>query len=90
MRRSLKKRNEQVRTETSLNQPPVECITNLTRGRPFMFGSVIDKKVRKFLMAPFKKGGHISYRILSTTANVLLSRSEDLSPKNINGTPIWE
>ena len=36
-----------------------------------------------------KKGGHISYGIASTTANVLLSRSEDLSLKNIKTTPMW-
>ena len=34
-------------------------------------------------------GGHICYRIASTTANVLLSRSEDLSLKNIKTTPMW-
>ena len=41
-------------------------------------------------MALFNKGGHISYGIASTTANVLLSRSEDLPPKNIKKTPMWE
>ena len=51
-----------------------------------MVGPVIDEKVRKFLMTLFKKGGHISYGIASTTANVLLSRSEDLSLKNIKTT----
>ena len=40
-------------------------------------------------MAFFKKGGHISYEIASTTANVLLKRSEDLSLKNIKTTPMW-
>ena len=40
-------------------------------------------------MTFFKKGGHISYGIASTTANVLLSRSEDLSLKNIKTTPMW-
>ena len=40
-------------------------------------------------MALFKKGGHISYGIASTTENVFLSRSEDLSFKNIKTTPIW-
>ena len=40
-------------------------------------------------MALFKKGGYISYGIASTTANVLLSRSEDLSLKNIKTIPIW-
>ena len=51
-----------------------------------MVGPVINVKVRKFLMTLFKKGGHISYGIASTTANVLLSRSEDLSLKNIKTT----
>ena len=89
MRSFLKKYNEQVRIEKTLNQPPAERITNLTRGRPLMVGPVVDEKVRKFLMALFKKGGHISYEIASTTANVLLSRSEDLSLKNIKTTAMW-
>ena len=54
-----------------------------------MVDPVIDEKVRKFLKALFKKGGNISYGIVSTTANVLLSRSEDLSLKNIKTTPMW-
>ena len=53
-----------------------------------MVGPVIDEKVWKFLMAFFKKGGHISYGIASTTANVLLSRREDLFLKNIKTTPM--
>ena len=48
------------------------------------------RKGRKFLMALFKKGGYISYGIGSTTANVLLSRSKDLSLKKIKTTPVWE
>ena len=40
-------------------------------------------------MAPSKKGGHISYGISSTIANVLLSRCEDSSLKNIKTTPMW-
>ena len=55
MRSFLKKYNEQVRIEKTLNQPPVERITNLTRGRPLMVGPVIDEKVQKFLMPLFKK-----------------------------------
>ena len=54
-----------------------------------MDGPVIDEKVRKFLLALFTKGGHISYGIASATTNVLLSRSEDLSLKNIRTTPMW-
>ena len=54
-----------------------------------MVDPVIDEKVGKFLKALFKKGGNISYGIVSTTANVLLSRSEDLSLKNIKTTPMW-
>ena len=49
-----------MRIEKTLNQLPAERITNFTRGRPLMVGPVIDEKVRKFLMALFKKGGHIS------------------------------
>ena len=90
MRSFLKKYNEQVRIEKTLNQPPAECITTLTRGRPLMVGPVIDEKVQKFLMALFEKGGHISVTTsASTTANVLLSRGEDLSLKNITTTPMW-
>ena len=53
-----------------------------------MVVSIIDEKVRKFLMALFKKGGHISYRLASTTANVLFSINKDLTLKNIKTTPI--
>ena len=88
VRSFLKKFKEQVRIEKTLNQPPAERITNLTRGRPIVVGPAIDEKVRKFLMAFFKRGGHISYGIPSTTANVLLSRSEDLF-LNIKTTPMW-
>ena len=59
VRSFLKKYNEQVRIEKTLNQPPAERITNLTRGRPLMVGPVIDEKVRKFLVALFRKGGDI-------------------------------
>ena len=55
-----------------------------------MVDPVIDEKVWKFLMALFKKDGHISYGIASTTANVLLSRRKDLSLKNIETTPMWD
>ena len=41
----LKKHNKQVRTKKTLNQPPAECITNLTVGRPLMVGPVIDETV---------------------------------------------
>ena len=85
----MKKCNEQVRIEKTLNQPPAECITNLTPDRPLVVGPFIDEKVQKFFMALFKKGGHISYRISSTTANVLLSISEDLSLENIKTKPMW-
>ena len=78
-----------MRIEKTLNQPPPERITNLTRGKPLMVGPVIDEKVRKFLIALFKKGRHISYGIASTTANVSLSRNEDLSLKNIKTTTMW-
>ena len=57
VRSFLKKYNEQVRIETTLNQPP-ERITNLCQGRLLLVGPVIDKKVRKLLMALFKKGGY--------------------------------
>ena len=40
-------------------------------------------------MALLKKGGYISYGVASVTANVLLSRREDLSFKTIKATPIW-
>ena len=75
-----------MRIDKTLNRPTAERITNLTRGRPLMVGPAIDEKVRKFLMALFK---NVSYGIASTTANVLLSRSEDLSLKNIKTTPMW-
>ena len=40
-------------------------------------------------MELFKYGRHISYEIASTTANVLLRRSEDLSLKNIETISMW-
>ena len=86
MRSSLKKYNEQVRMQKTLNQPPAE---SLTRGRPLIVDPVIHEKVQKFLMALLKKDGHISYGIASTIANVLLSRSEDLPLKNIKATQMW-
>ena len=82
MRSCLKKYNEQVRIEKT----PAQCIFNLIRSRTLAVGPVIDEKVPKFLMALFKKGGHISYGIASTTANVLLCTNEDLS---IKATPMW-
>ena len=57
MRSFLKKYNEQVRIQKTLNQSPVERIT---RGRPLMVDPVTDEKVRKFLMTLFKKDGRIS------------------------------
>ena len=54
-----------------------------------MVGPVIDEKVQKFLVTLFEKGGHISFGIASTTENVLLSRGEDLSLKNVKTSPMW-
>ena len=82
VRSCLKKYNEQVRVEKT----PAQCIFNLIRSRTLAVGPVIDEKVPKFLMALFRKGGHISYGIASTTANVLLCTNEDLS---IKATPMW-
>ena len=82
VRSCLKKYNEQVRVEKT----PAQCIFNLIRSRTLAVGPVIDEKVPKFLMALFRKGGHISYGIASTTANVLLCSNEDLS---IKATPMW-
>ena len=82
VRSCLKKYNEQVRIEKT----PAQCIFNLIRSRTLAVGPVIDEKVPKFLMALFKKGGHISYGIASTTAIVLLCTNEDLS---IKATPMW-
>ena len=73
----------------TLKQPPAKHITNLTRCKLLMVGPVIDEKVQKFLMVLFKKSGHISYKIASIIVNVLLSRSEDSSLKNIKTTPMW-
>ena len=42
---SGKKHSEQVRIEKTLNQPPAERITNLSRGRPIMVGPLIDEKI---------------------------------------------
>ena len=48
-----------MRIEKNLNQPSAARINNLTQGRPLMVGPVIDEKVRKFLVALFRKGGDI-------------------------------
>ena len=42
VRSVLKNYNGQVRIEKTLNQPPAECITNLTRSRPLVVCPVID------------------------------------------------
>ena len=42
LRRFLKKFIEKVWIEKTLNQPPAKRITNLTRGRALMVGSVVD------------------------------------------------
>ena len=75
--------------EKTLNQPPAERITNLTGGRALMVSPIIDEKLQKFLIALFKKGSHVTYGIAATTANVLLSRSEDFSLKSIEMTSMW-
>ena len=54
VRSFLKKYNEQVRLEKTLNQAPAEPITNLTRSRPLVVGLTVDEKVQKFLMALLK------------------------------------
>ena len=77
-----------MRIEKTLNQPSAEHIANLIRDRPLMVDPVIDEKVQKFLTALFKKDGDISNGISSTTANVLLSRRDDLSLENIKTTPM--
>ena len=44
---------------------------------------------RESLNDTLQKDAHISYGIASATANVLLSRREDLSLENIKTTPMW-
>ena len=91
MRNFSKKYNEQVRVEkTTLNQPPTERITNLTRGRPLMVGPVVDEKMRKFLMALFKNSGHISYGITSTTTNVCSAEVKICPLKTLKQHQCWD
>ena len=54
-----------------------------------MVGSIIDEKVRKFVVSLYKKGGHVSRSIAATTAMVLLSRTDDKSVKNVVVTTTW-
>ena len=53
-----------------------------------LVGVLVEEKVRNFLMALHLKGGHISYDIAATTANVMLEKGEDNSLKNLNITAI--
>ena len=39
-----------------------------------LVGVLVEEKVRNFLMALHLKGGHISYDIAATTANVMLEK----------------
>ena len=64
-------KNEQVRIEKTLNQPPAEHNANLIRDKPLMVDPVIDEKVQKFLAALFKKDGDISNGISSATASFI-------------------
>ena len=86
VREFLKKYIKQLDAAKRSNTSPEKRIVNLERGRPLMVGVSIDEKVRKFLMALHRKGGHVSRSIATTAAKVLLKRSEDNSLRNLNVT----
>ena len=54
-----------------------------------MVGSIIDEKVRKFVVSLYKKGGHVSRSIAATTAMILLSRTNDESVKKVVVMTAW-
>ena len=54
-----------------------------------MIGSIIDEKVRKFMVSLYTKGGHVSRSIAATTSIVLLSRSDDEPLKNVVVANSW-
>ena len=85
----LKKYKEQLEVARRNDRSPEKRITNLPRGRPVLIGVLVEEKVRNFLMALHLKGGHISYDIAATTANVLLEKGEDNSLKNLNINVIY-
>ena len=58
-------------------------------GRPLTIGPIIDEKVRKLMVSLYKKGGHVSRSIASTTTMFLLSRTDDESVKNVVVTTTW-
>ena len=54
-----------------------------------MVGSIIDEKVRKFVVSLYKKGGHVSRSIAATIAMILLSRTNDESVKKVVVMTAW-
>ena len=59
------------------------------RGKLLMVGSIIDEKVRKFVVSLYKKGGHVSRSIAATTTMILLSRTNDESVKKVVVMTAW-
>ena len=85
----VRKFDENIKVAKASGQPPEKRIKLLVRGRPLMTGPIIDEKVRKFMVSLYTKGGHVSRSIATTTAMVLLGRSDDESLKNVVVTNSW-
>ena len=60
------------------NPEQEEKLPKLKRGRPLMLGP-IDELVVRFTEAVKDRGGHVSYDLVCTVAEVLMSRSDDPS-----------
>ena len=84
-----KKYDQNVKVAKVSGQSPDKKLKHLMRGRPLMVASVIDEKVRKFMVSIYKKGGHVRCSIAATTAMISLSRTNSESVKNVVVTSTW-
>ena len=83
VRTVAKKYDENVKVAKACGQSPDRKLKTWMRGKLLMVGSIIDEKVRKFVVSLYKKGGHVSRSIAATTAMVLLSRTDGKYVKNV-------
>ena len=83
VRTVAKKYDENVKVAKACGQSPDRKLKTWMREKLLMVGSIIDEKVRKFVVSLYKKGGHVSRSIAATTAMVLLSRTDGKYVKNV-------
>ena len=89
VRTFVKKYDENVKVAKACGRSPDKKLKTLMRGRPLTVGPIINEKVRKFMVSLYKKGGHVSRSIVSTTTMFLLSRTDDETVKNVVVTTTW-